>query len=142
MSLRPQLNVTCGRCGKPRGLVHECVNGSTRRKPTLKPTVTFGKCPDCKKTITNPLAHICAPKSDFKRRKREHDKQQKARQPKKRQPSHDYTACPDSDCPRPLCVAYKTGWKAGDEAGYERGWETCYPAAFEDGIAHCPRLHK
>ena len=73
MSLRPQLNVLCGRCGKPRGLFHECVSNS-RRKQTLKPTVTFGKCPNCTKTITNPLTHVCAPKSDFKRRKKAHEK--------------------------------------------------------------------
>jgi hypothetical protein len=141
MSLRPQLNVLCGRCGKPRGLFHDCVSNS-RRRQTLKPTVTFGKCPNCKKTITNPLTHTCAPRSDFKRRKREHEKQQAKRPAKRRQDSHDYTECSDNDCPRSRCVAYKKGFKAGDETGYKRGWEQCYPVAFADGIAACPRPHK
>jgi hypothetical protein len=150
MSLRPQLNVLCGRCGKPRGLFHECVSNS-RRKQTLKPTVTFGKCPNCRKTITSPLTHVCTPRSDFKRRKKAHEKQQQAKQPgKRRRDSHDYTECSDNDCPRSLCVAYKTGWKAGDEAGYDRGWQRGHEAGFKegydkgfpDGIAACPRPHK
>jgi len=148
MSLRPQLNVLCGRCGKPRGLFHECVSNS-RRRQTLKPAVTFGECPDCRKTITNPLTHVCAPGSDFKRRKKAHDRQQAKQPGKRRQDRHDYTECSDNDCPRSLCVAYKKGFKAGDEAGFkrgwDRGWQACYPVAFNDGfaagMAACPRAH-
>ena len=74
-----------------------------------------------------------------------------AKQPgKRRRDSHDYTECSDNDCPRSLCVAYKTGWKAGDEAGYDRGWQQGHEAGFKegydkgfpDGIAACPRPHK
>jgi hypothetical protein len=133
MSWRPQLNVVCGRCGKPRGLSHVCVSNS-RRRQTLKPQLSFGKCPDCKRPYgSNPLAHVCAPKSDFKARK--------ARK-KRQQERHDYTACLDSECKRALCVAFKTGWKLGDQAGYERGWQQGYDRGFPDGIAACPREHK
>jgi hypothetical protein len=150
MSLRPQLNVLCGRCGKPRGLVHECVSNS-RRRQTLKPTVTFGKCPNCKKTITNPLTHVCAPKSDFKSRKRKHEKEQRAAAAKKRpKQGHDYTTCADNHCPRSLCVAFKTGFEEGDHKGFDRGWQQGqesgfkegYDKGFPDGIAACPRDHK
>ena len=49
--------------------------------------------------------------------------------------AHDYTACADNDCKRALCVAYKTGWKAGDEAGYDRGWQQGHEAGFKEGYA-------
>ena len=142
MGWRPQLNVTCGRCGKPRGLSHVCVSNS-RRPMTLKPQLSFGTCPECRKPVSNPLTHHCAPRSDFKRRKAKSDREQRARNRKKRQQqAHDYTACPDNDCKRPLCVAYKTGWQAGDQAGYERAWPLAYDQGFADGIDNCPRAHK
>jgi hypothetical protein len=143
MSWRPQLNVVCGRCGKPRGLTHVCVSNS-RRRQTLKPALSFGKCPDCKRPYGgNPLAHVCAPRSDFKARKAKYEKEQRAKARKKRQQqAHDYTACSDNECKRPLCVAFKTGWKLGDQAGYERGWQQGYDRGFPDGIAACPREHK
>jgi flagellar biosynthesis/type III secretory pathway protein FliH len=146
MSWRPQLNVVCGRCGKPRGLAHVCVSNS-RRRQAVKPQLSFGKCEKCKKPVGNPLTHVCAPRSDFKARKAKHDKEQRAKARKKRQQqAHDYTACADNECKRALCVAYKTGWKSGDEAGYERGWQQGYRAGyangFPDGIAACPRTHK
>jgi hypothetical protein len=138
MTWRPQLNVVCGRCGKPRGLAHTCLTGG-KRKATIKPAVTFGTCPRCKKPQGNPLTHTCAPRSDFKRRKAAHDKAQAAAARKKRRKStHDYQACTDNDCPRPLCVAFKTGHKTGQADGYETGWQQGY----DRGIAACPRPHQ
>ena len=114
--------------------------------------MTFGKCPNCKKTITNPLTHACAPRSDFKRRKKAHEKAERDRGPQEAaaEQAHDYTACADNGCKRSLCVAYKTGWQSGDEAGYERGWQQGHERGFKegyaqgypDGIAACPRDHK
>jgi hypothetical protein len=142
MSLRPQLNAVCGRCGKPRGLFHECVSNS-RRKMTVRPQVTFGTCEKCRKTVTNPLTHVCKPRSDFRRRKTAHEREQRTAARKKRQQqAHDYTSCSDNDCKRALCVAFKRGWKGGDEAGYDRGWQQGYDRGFPDGIAACPRDHK
>lgn len=142
MGWRPQLNVVCGRCGKPRGLTHDCVSNS-RRRQTVKPRLSFGKCPKCKKPYGgNPLGHVCAPASDFRKRKKAFEKEQRARARKKRQAqAHDYQACADNDCKRPVCVAYKTGWKGGGEAGYQRGWQQGYDRGFPDGIAACPREH-
>ncbi len=133
MSWRPQLNVTCGQCGKPRGLLgHVCV--STRnRKATLKPKVSFGTCPRCKKPQGNPLTHTCRPTSDFKRRKATYERQQRAKARKKRQKQdHDYQACADNDCPRPLCVAFKTGYTTGHRDGYELGWQQGYDRGLSD----------
>jgi hypothetical protein len=147
MSWRPQLNVVCGRCGKPRGLVHDCVSNSSRRQ-TVRPRLSFGTCPTCRKPYEgNPLTHVCVIRTDFKKRKAAHEKQQRARARKKRQQqAHDYLACADNDCKRPLCVAFKTGFKLGDEAGYERGWQqgedAGYKRGYPDGMAACPRPHQ
>ena len=136
----------CGRCGKPRGLTHVCTSGGNRNA-TIKPQVSFGTCPQCKKPQGNPLTHTCAPKSDFKRRKAAYDRQQRAKARKKRQKeTHDYQACTDNDCPRPVCVAFRTGYATGHRDGYETGWHTGwqqgYDRGFGDGIAACPRPHQ
>lgn len=137
MSWRPQLNVVCNRCGKPRGLTHVCVSNS-RRKQSVKPRLSFGKCPDCRQGYgANPLAHVCAPRSDFKRRKAEHEKRQRDKARKAR-PKHEYQECSDAECKRSLCVAYKAGIALGDERGYQRGWQQGYAR----GQAECPREHK
>jgi hypothetical protein len=123
MTWRPQLNVVCARCGKPRGLTHVCISRSNR-KATVRPQVTFGTCPRCRKPQGNPLTHTCHPRSDFKRRKARYQRQQQTRARKKRQKQdHDYQACADNDCPRSLCVAFKTGYQAGHLDGYEHGWQ-------------------
>jgi len=141
MTWTPQLNVVFGRCGKSRGLAHTCVS-SSRRSATLKPQVTFGTCGKCKKPLGNPLTHVCHPKSDFKKRKSRAAKAERAEARKKRQAEkHDYQACADKECPRSLCVAFKTGWKLGEEDGYDRGYEAGYAIGFIEGIAACPRNH-
>ena len=129
MTWTPQLNVICGRCGKRReGIRHDCRSNSTR-KATVKPKVSFGKCKACGKPYGgNPLAHVCAPKSDFKKRKRQQDR-------------HDYQACSDRDCPRSLCVAYKTGRRLGYAEGEEDGYTVGYSSGFADGLQSCP-LHQ
>jgi hypothetical protein len=139
MGWRPQLNVVCGRCGKPSGLIgHVCVSNS-RRRQTLKPRLSFGKCPTCRKPYDagGSLTHACAPKSDFGKRKKQFEKEQREKARKAR-PKHDYTECIDEECKRGLCVAYKTGFQVGDETGYARGWDQGY----DHGIADCPREHK
>lgn len=156
MAWTPQLNITCGRCGKPRGLRHVCVS-SRDRKATVKAGWSFGQCPKCRKRITNPLTHTCRPKSDFKRRRTAAARQEKAdrraqaaslakvkrsRQGAPARPKHDYLACMDGDCERPLCVAFKTGYKTGHHDGYEQGYVLGYDTGFSAGQAACPRPHK
>jgi len=129
MGWRPQLNIICGRCGKPTGLRHVCVSGS-RKRQTMKLKVSFGKCPKCKKTYgANPALHVCAPRSDFKRRRGAFDREQAKREREKKRrarPAHDYTECSDQECKRSLCVAFKAGRALGDEEGLERGWQQGY----------------
>lgn len=138
----PRLNVTCGRCGKPRSLRHVCVS-SRNRKATVKTSWSFGTCPKCRKTITNPLNHTCRPKSDFKARKRAADKAKPQRATNR--PQHDYQACGDRSCPRPLCTAFRTGREVGHEEAYpdayRQGWDACYPVAYTEGQANCPLPH-
>jgi hypothetical protein len=138
MGWRPQLNVVCGRCGKPSGIVgHVCVSNS-RRKQTLKPQLTFGRCPRCNKRYDagGPLTHVCARKSDFGKRKKAYEREQRERA-RRAQPKHDYSECSDTACKRALCVAYKTGVELGYERGFERGWEQGH----DRGVADCPREH-
>jgi len=145
MGWRPKLNVVCGRCGKPTGFRHVCVSNS-RRPMTTKLKVSFGKCPKCKKTYgANPALHVCAPKSDFKKRKKAFEAEQAKREreaKRKGRPKHDYQECSDAECKRPLCVAYKSGREQGDLEGYDRGWHQGYDRGFPDGQAACPRDHK
>ena len=142
MRNRPRLVITCGRCCKPRtGIRHDCIVSSgraARRKATLKPQITFGKCETCKKPLGNPLTHVCKPKSDFKARKSRAAKQAKERERakarKKRQAEqHPFESCRDDQCKRPQCVAYRTGWHQGEAAGFDAG--------FDAGLAACPRNH-
>ena len=152
MPWRPQLNVICNRCGKPRGLGrHDCFGNSTRRA-TLKLKQSFGSCPKCRRPYGagGQLTHICHPKSDFKRRTAAARRRDETAARKKRQQDrHDYQACGDAECPRPLCVAFKTGYllgyrdgrEDGYREGYDRGHRDGYDKGFIDGIASCPRPH-
>ena len=80
--------------------------------------LTQSWCPECQKQA-DPF-HVCAPKSDFRRRRAQHDRAERrqrgkrpgaAGKPRERRP-HDYTTCRDQDCPRPLCRAYREGMQA------------------------------
>lgn len=134
MTWTPLLQPVCGRCGRRReGIRHVCRSNSNRRATvTLK--FSFGKCSKCRKDVTNPLTHNCAPKSDFKRRRARHEKQARTARKKDR---HDYQSCSDKDCQRSLCVAFRTGYQAGEADGFDRGWTAGFPA----GQAACPLPH-
>jgi hypothetical protein len=126
MGWRPQLNMVCGRCGRPRGVTgHVCVS-RRKGKPSLKPQLGFGTCPKCRKRYgANPLLHTCEQKSDFRKRKAEFEKAQRDKA-RKAKPKHDYTECSDAECKRVTCTAYKSGRELGDQEGYARGWEQGY----------------
>ena len=74
MTIRPRLNVTCGRCGKRReGLRHVCRSNS-RRRATVRIRPVLGGCSRCGKTYGgangNPLTHVCNPRAgEFRQRK-------------------------------------------------------------------------
>ena len=67
---------------------------------------------------------------------------QKVAQPKPaparpRNPPHEYQSCADTDCLRPVCVAFKEGYRDGYQQGYADG----YGAGFSAGLASCPGPH-
>lgn len=136
--------IRCGRCGKPRGLVHVCVIRMGRRpgKTSFRPRVTRD-CPKCKRPVTNPLTHVCKVKTDFRRKAAAARKQRaagkrrqassvakvgrarakaraKAKSPPK--PRHDYHSCHDLDCARVACVAYRDGEEYGHAEGFDEGY--------------------
>ena len=143
MTLRPALRPVCGRCGKPReGIRHVCRSNSTR-KATVTLKLDFGTCGKCGKPVTNPLTHTCKPKSDFKTRKSKAAKAAKAAARKKRQAEkHDYQACSDRDCPKPLCVAFRTGRRGGYQEGFDDGYSAGFASGFTEGIRSCPLPHQ
>ena len=156
MSWRPQLNAVCGRCGKPRGLMHECVSNS-RRKADRQAAAVVRDVPQVPQAVPGQPArpHLRAQVRLHAPQGRRTTRNSATRARKKRQQqAHDYTACGDDDCKRALCVAYKTGWKSGDEAGFDRGWQQGHEVGFKEGyaegyaqgypagIADCPRDHK
>jgi flagellar biosynthesis/type III secretory pathway protein FliH len=218
LTIRPRLNVICGRCGKRReGLIHTCRSNS-RRRATVRVRPVLGGCSRCGKTYGgaagNPLTHVCNPRAgEFRQRKaaqrrkiraavtakaraaerdrqrakvtqaRERERQRSraqvarlkasyekrlaaeraktkqrhkgpARPAKPRRPAHEYQSCADKDCQRPVCAAFKEGYRDGDRDGYKRGfergweqgyalgWRQGYDKGFPDGIAACPRPHK
>ena len=74
MTIRPRLNVICGRCGKRReGLRHVCRSNSTRRA-AIRLQPVLGGCARCGKQYGgrngNPLTHVCRPRDgDFRKRR-------------------------------------------------------------------------
>jgi hypothetical protein len=119
--------IKCGRCGKrySNPLTHTCIVRMDRRTPVRSSSVgpkLQVKCGRCGKPLGNPLTHTCHVKTDFKRRKREHERRQKAAsRPAATGNKHDYTACTDPDCHLYVCRIYKEG--------------------FSDGVASCPLPH-
>jgi hypothetical protein len=142
----PKLSVTigrCGRCGRPLriGRPHTCLtrlarkprSGGTKLQP--KARLSFGKCPTCTKEITS-WPHTCTVTTDFRKRKAEADKQEKAAQRKTRRRRDEHppaSECQDDDCPRYPCVqariAYQRGRAEGESAGYGNG----HAAGYQDG---------
>jgi hypothetical protein len=63
-----------------------------------------------------------------------------------RKPPHEYQSCADDKCLRPVCVAFKEGYRDGHRDGYQQGFEQGdaqgYARGFPDGIAACPRAHR
>ena len=123
--------------GLIKRVVRQKVKTPVKRAARQQARKASVKCGTCGKRYANPLAHTCAPKSDFKKRKRAAERQQKreaARARKQaaaerrkaaaaerrknaagkrpapaRRPAHDYRLCRDDECARHACRAYKDG---------------------------------
>jgi hypothetical protein len=123
---------------------------AARRAATPKLKLDFGKCENCNRPVGNPLTHVCAPRSDFKRRRRAAEKHEKyqARANRKSE-KHEYQNCKDDDCKRSACAAYKTGWREGYQTGFAEGYDAGYGAGrqagysegFDVGLRSCPGPH-
>ena len=63
--------IRCGRCGKPRGIRHDCITSATSRRRTRRSRAQSPVqwiCPVCRKP--RGISHTCAPRSDFRKRRR------------------------------------------------------------------------
>lgn len=78
-----------------------------------------------------------------------HKSPEQPRAARPRRPPHEYQACADNDCQRPVCLAFKEGWRDGHaegyrqgfEAGFEQGAKEGYARGFPEGLASCPGPH-
>lgn len=78
MGIKLSGGLICGACGKPRGLgTHPCSPGKRNRRRTrlAVPRLTW-MCVNCQKP--RGLAHTCVTKTDFKARKKRHERHRKA----------------------------------------------------------------
>ena len=141
LRIRATSPVYCGKCGKPRGLLHTCIVRRPAGRTKIKaPRVMLVSCGSCGKPYVNPLSHVCPgrPAGDFKRRKtaaarrerkrkaeqlrrqrREETARRRAQGGPQRSTGHRYDTCRDPDCRRALCRAYREGVERGFEAGRE-----------------------
>jgi hypothetical protein len=141
--------VRCGTCGKPKrlGERHVCVTRLDKKPRTGKTTVqpklrlSYGKCPTCQKEITS-WPHTCTVKTDFRKRKAEQAKQEKAeraaaaRKQRRRHDDHPPASeCPDEDCPRYPCVQARIAWARGHQAGHAAGHDEGHAEGYAEGYA-------
>lgn len=150
----------CPRCGKPYGgangnpLTHACrpKTDFKTRKATRDRTIRAAATAKARTAERDRQRAILAEVRDRERRRsraqaarlRARYEQRlaaakaRAREPAKpaprpRRPPHDYMACPDKECQRPVCIAYKQGYQAGYGDGYSAG--------FAAGLSSCPGPH-
>jgi hypothetical protein len=154
MGWKPQLNTVCSRCGKKHGVFALCV--SSRPGPArVRLKLSYGNCPDCKKAYGpgGPLTHTCARKSDFGRRRKQHEEEQRKREraaKAKNRPAHpDPRDCRDDGCQRRACALWKEALALGEERGREAAEEAAreqmqavWRQAYSRGRDECPREHK
>jgi hypothetical protein len=140
LRIRATSPVYCGKCGKRRGPLHTCIVRKPAGRTKVKaPKLTLFDCPRCGKPYANPLTHVCpSRRGDFKRRKAaaaRRERKRKAEELRRRhkaerarrraqggtRPSgkHRYDRCPDKDCPRLPCRAYREGVERGLEEAEE-----------------------
>ena len=129
--------ITCGTCGRPRGIQHTCVaradSRRRKRRASVKPKVTI-TCGRCGKP--RGVRHTCTIRTDFKKRRKQAERQArgaerkkrnadakqrraaaararkaaaKARPKRPRPPAHDYRTCFDTECERYPCRVYREG---------------------------------
>ena len=127
----------CRRCRKSYSspLGHVCVTrNAAARGGRLAPKVTVDRTCACGKPAGNPLTHVCAPKSDF-RRQLAASKKAAAKSSASAKPKHLYQSCRDDDCERVACEAFREGRAEGYRDGYDEGSAADYAAGLAAGLA-------
>lgn len=118
---RPQSPVTweCPHCHKNRGMRHTCGNrGDFKKRRRQYATVERQRKRKAararqaaKRKATRERQAARRRQAAAERRARDKARKQaaKTRKPRSRQPQHDYATCPDKDCQRHPCLAYRQG---------------------------------
>jgi len=144
--------LTCGTCGRGRGIRHVCVTSATskRRKTRtkLRPRIKV-TCTTCHRA--RGIRHTCAPKSDFKGRRRKQataERQRKRKAVKARQAARRKQAAAERRArERARRTAAKTRSPRPRQPPHD--YATCtdkdcmrHPCrAYRDGIEDCPLPH-
>jgi hypothetical protein len=150
MGLKISGGVICGRCGKPRGIIHECVPRGRRRRTRLKAPGLAWTCATCRKQ--RGLVHTCAPKSDFKSRKKRHERRRKAERKAERKREAAQRKREAARRRKAAAAARRKEAKsarAGRPRPAPHDYRTCRDAecpkygcvAFRAGIEACPEPH-
>jgi hypothetical protein len=145
MGLKLRGLVRCGRCGRPRGITHTCVNGRRRGRDRLQSPLAWS-CPVCGRP--RGITHTCRQRTDFAKRRRQADRKRKRqretarrrerrrkeaarrrerdrarkraprpRRQRPRPPAHDYHTCTDDSCQKYGCKAFREGYEEGSSTG-------------------------
>jgi sRNA-binding protein len=145
--------LTCGTCGKSRGITHTCITHATskRRKTRTKlaPRVTL-TCTSCGRK--RGLQHTCHPKSDFKARRRKAataERQRKRKVVRARQAARRKQAAADRRA-RERARKAKAKTRTARYGPPSHRFDACYDAdceryacvVYKQGIFDCPRTHQ
>jgi hypothetical protein len=145
--------ITCGTCGKPRGLIHECVSSRRKRRPVVRPKVTV-TCRTCGKP--RGLNHTCVIRTDFRKRKAAAERKAKAaRKAQKRRERRQAAAARRKEAAARRIAAARAR-KAAARTRPKRprppahDYRTCADPecerygclAYRQGVEDCPRSHE
>ncbi len=151
MGLKLRGVLRCGACGKPRGLgSHLCSPGRRRRRRTRPQNPVTWECPSCRKP--RGLRHTCAPKSDFKARKRKAatvERQRKRKAVKARQAARRRQAAAERRA-RERARKAKAKTRTRRPGPPAHRFDACYDpdcerypcVAYKQGVDDCPRTHQ
>ncbi len=127
--VKPRLAVTCGKCGKARGLRHTCTI-RTDFKKRLRQKARAEKTAERRQR-----AAVARAKREALRKQLKTEAKAKKKRP--RAAPHAPATCRLPDCERYGCVKYRNGFVDGHEDGYDEG----FPDGYDEGIQNCPRPH-
>lgn len=114
--------VTCGRCGKPRGVRHTCVTQATSKwrvtRTRLKPRVSL-TCSKCGKPLGSPLTHTCRVRTDWRGRAAQAERARRKAASAKRRAAERARRKAWQDKRRALERERRKAWKDKQRAAYQ-----------------------